>query len=340
MHKPSMRDRFRGALVGVAIGDGIGKSVETMTHDEIMALNNGMGVTGFMESVQTTFPEVALLPPTATTDDWQLTAIVARALIRSGGSFRLFDCAAEHIAGWRRDNCMWGKSSRSAIGELAENRRMLGIYPAIIPGKTGLGNGVVMKISPLALVDFFVPAEQQINDCAALGSLTHGDPRATIAAYAIMRTMHTAMGRGFDGLTAGKTEYYQWLDWEVREMERRYADAKLAPGDQISGRLNRVRGMVNPKLIRETAGCSFVSTETAPFTIATFLRHPDDFRAGVLEVVNAGGDTDTHASIVGAMIGANVGIGGLPPEWVEACPVRNEAFELADALLGCVAPVT
>ncbi len=35
------------------------------------------------------------------------------------------------------------------------------------------------------------------------------------------------------------------------------------------------------------------------------------------ETIREGGDTDTNACIVGGMIGAYYGLGGLPSEWVE-----------------------
>src|SRR4029077_14405402 len=40
------------------------------------------------------------------------------------------------------------------------------------------------------------------------------------------------------------------------------------------------------------------------------------FRGALLETVRLGGDTDTIAAIVGALVGARVGKEGIPTEWL------------------------
>ena len=53
-----------------------------------------------------------------------------------------------------------------------------------------------------------------------------------------------------------------------------------------------------------------------PCVVQTWRRHQDDYRAGMEEILAAGGDTDTTAAIVGAIIGAGVGRQGIPGEWL------------------------
>jgi len=334
MHNASLQSRFRGAFLGVAIGDGMGMPVETWKHDRIIKLNGGNGVTGFMSPVQTRLPETAKLAPGGTTDDWQLTAAIARSLVRMGGNFDLGDCLQEHIEEWKIDNGTWGKGSREAIAQLARGERSMTEPPASIEGKTGMGNGVIMKIAPLALATLAKTSEMCASFCRSLGRLTHGDIRASIAAYAVMRLMQATLKRRISSdISAPSDDLLCWLIWEVEGMEKDFGDPNTSPDDRVSGRLRRIHGSLEgARFVREKLGCSFTAIETAPFTIATFLRHPVDFRAGVLEAVNAGGDTDSNASIVGSLIGMNVGVEGIPPEWVDQCPVHETAIELADAL--------
>jgi ADP-ribosylglycohydrolase len=47
------------------------------------------------------------------------------------------------------------------------------------------------------------------------------------------------------------------------------------------------------------------------------LVHAPDFAAGVIDVANRGGDADTNAAIVGALLGARDGLATLPRRWVE-----------------------
>ena len=46
------------------------------------------------------------------------------------------------------------------------------------------------------------------------------------------------------------------------------------------------------------------------------LSFPDDLRAGVLAAVNHGGDSDTTGAIAGNILGARLGKGAIPREWV------------------------
>ena len=338
MSEVSMLSRFRGALVGVAIGDGMGMPVETMRHEAIMELNGGLGVIGFMNPIQTTFPEVRTLSRAATTDDWQLTAAVARSLIRSKGEFDLSDCTEEHVKEWRRDNRFWGGTSRKAIAEIVEGKREPSTPPVIIPGKSGLGNAIIMKISPLALIGISAKPYWLMKKTWELGCMTHGDPRASIAAYAVATTMQLVLEHGkTPTFPSGHQAFLQWLLSEVEEMEKFRADFSIDNADQISARIARILPTLgDAESVRREIGCGFTSLETAPFAIATYLRHQDDFRTGILEAVNAGGDTDSNASIVGGLIGATVGVRGIPPEWIAECPAKDEAFELADELYACV----
>jgi len=89
-------------------------------------------------------------------------------------------------------------------------------------------------------------------------------------------------------------------------------------------------------LTKATGGTSCYCLESVPFAISVFFRHPTDFRAGIFEAVNAGGDTDSNASMVGALIGANVGMTGIPEGMLhlpfEAEPVIALADEFMDAI--------
>lgn len=63
-------------------------------------------------------------------------------------------------------------------------------------------------------------------------------------------------------------------------------------------------------------GVSGYSFHTVPVALQTWLRQPNDFSA-VLSAIRCGGDTDTVAAIVGAVIGARVGKEGISQRWLE-----------------------
>jgi hypothetical protein len=55
---------------------------------------------------------------------------------------------------------------------------------------------------------------------------------------------------------------------------------------------------------------------TVPVALHVWLRFPGDYRAAVTEVIRLGGDTDTTAAIVGALVGSSVGKNGIPATWL------------------------
>jgi hypothetical protein len=78
---------------------------------------------------------------------------------------------------------------------------------------------------------------------------------------------------------------------------------------------------------------------TVPVSLYCWLRWPGDFRAGASAAVRAGGDTDTVAAIVGALIGATNGPDAIPADWLDGLAewprsvswMRRLAAELAAA---------
>jgi len=58
----------------------------------------------------------------------------------------------------------------------------------------------------------------------------------------------------------------------------------------------------------------------------------NEFQRTVIYAVLLGGDTDTIASMAGAIAGALYGIDCIPAEWTDACEATHTARQLADKL--------
>ncbi|MBI3410613.1 MAG: ADP-ribosylglycohydrolase family protein [Planctomycetes bacterium] len=56
---------------------------------------------------------------------------------------------------------------------------------------------------------------------------------------------------------------------------------------------------------------------TVPAVLYCWLRYPGDFRRAVEEIIDLSGDSDTTAALVGALVGATSGIGGIPADWLD-----------------------
>lgn len=163
--------------------------------------------------------------------------------------------------------------------------------------------------------------------------MTHPDPQASIAACAFAIFLGSIVLEHPSAVSGSPRERASWLlAATVNQVEL------IVDGSCPDRFVNRLRKLLDFDLLfgdasrlRQEIGTGSDALESVPFSLAVFLRHPDDFRSGVLEAVNAGGDTDTTGSMVGALIGANVGPEGIPAEWREHLP-HGRMEELARGL--------
>ncbi len=59
------------------------------------------------------------------------------------------------------------------------------------------------------------------------------------------------------------------------------------------------------------------AAESVPLALWIALRHVNDPRAAIIEAINAGGDTDSVAYLVGQLVGFYSSLDQLPEEWIE-----------------------
>jgi len=64
------------------------------------------------------------------------------------------------------------------------------------------------------------------------------------------------------------------------------------------------------------------------------LRYEGDFAAALRAAALISGDSDSTASIAGAILGAAGGLAAIPSRWADKVEGRDELLGLADALAG------
>ncbi|MDE2188324.1 MAG: ADP-ribosylglycohydrolase family protein [Patescibacteria group bacterium] len=332
-----MLNRVQGCLLGACLGDAMGMPVETMSHTDIQALNNGRGVTYFMNPVQKRIWDTANLGGGDTTDDWQLTQAVARSIIRNRGTIDIRDCAEEHVKELKKSAFGWGKSTQSAIQDIADGKRdpVLNSLSPTANGQ-GCGNGVVMKIAPVAIAHAIRYHHQDSyalwEQCKTLGSLTHPDIRASIAAYAVALLMQFILRRKHEQPLHG-AKLASWTEETIIRDVRAIEEDEHPSGELVSSRLvSALAALDSVEKLRLAVGCGYYAIDTAAFAIGVSIIHATDFEGGVLAAVNAGKDTDTNASVVGALIGANCGVYAIPVMWRVFKFEYIEAFSLGQQL--------
>jgi ADP-ribosylglycohydrolase len=343
--KMSFLHRVQECLKGVAYGDALGMPVEMMTPAEIIEATGGKGVTDFIDPVQRRIKGTMTLSAGDTTDDWQLTKAVAESLIEKR-RFDIDDLAARHIEAFRANTFGWGGTTKRGIESLISGRDPRDPPPS--SNKGGCGNGVAMKVAPLALFhavqEGAIDPKALLAETVSLGRLTHPDPRASIAAYALAAAIIRAvrkpiLNEGGHAMREERKRFLSRVAVDAGQAEARLDPDRMPPSQWVSQRLWFAEQCLDdPVAMRETVGTGCIAIESVPFAIGTFVRHSDSFRDGLLEAVNAGGDADSTASMAGALIGAN-GAGQsytarcVPLDWEQRFPrLAAEAMELGERL--------
>lgn len=275
----------------------------------------------------------------STTDDWQLTNAVCQSLIRRGG-FDVTDVALSHVEAYETSTSGWGGTTRDGLKELQEyfnSRGYKGRSPVSTPpsvlGK-GSGNGVAMKVAPLALMHYLKGLDQEslAIEVADLGRLTHSDPRAWAAAYAVACTLlesHKAFDIK-DKNQETKLDVLENVLHDLSSFERKYGSGGLKRFSSYLKVLLDKSLLFGPiQDLREKVGTGCIAIESVVFALAVFLRNPFDFETAILEAVNSGGDTDSTSAIIGGLIGFLVGPEGIPVMWRQYSPEFSKAEKIA-----------
>ncbi len=304
----SLRTRFRGALLGVAVGDGLGAPFEgtpSVPADELARLE---------------LEEEA--GPLRYTDDTHMTIGLARSLLECGGfdgAHMATRFAADFSAEpWRG----YGPGPPRVFALLAQGEPWDQAAVSLFGGSGSFGNGAAMRVAPVALFTF-----PDVSRAARLARqtarITHshelGMEGAALQAAAVAQLLGYAPGDRFD---------------------RRFFLAALrthVASDVYLHKLGLMEELLRgarPEEVVAGLGNGIAASESVPTALFAFLRHPGSFVDAVRYAISLGGDTDTIASMTGALSGAYLGEGAIPAWWRENVEGASVLRSLADELLG------
>ena len=319
----------RQILPAIAYGDAVGLPVEAMSAEQISE-NYGRITELQAPSDHPFFPGRAR---GTVSDDTQLSLAVAESLIRTGG-FSIESLADEHIATYRQAPrtaegvpCGWGGSTIKAV-----ERMIRGVSPRESGEKGKAGNGVVMKMAPLVVWQVLGEVDERTRrgQYDLLTNMTHNSEIARICTR-----LH---GEVLSALLEGRT---------VSESADRFIQT-LAVNDFSKESELLHQAVYNPCQTDEelaeryAAGKSgtdygFYVPETLAIAYDIFLGAGGDMQAAVYRAVNLGGDSDSTASIVAAMIACQSGGAYKEPPDMESVQgieqFRTVSTQLAEAAL-------
>lgn len=284
-----IKNLAKGCLVGAFVGDSAGARLEFLGHrpddtelDDALAMKGG---------------GVFRVAPGQVTDDGELTLALARALV--GEQTYPREKVATNYRSWVASRPFdIGNATSSALrGKVGADVSVADAVSASA-AKHNLdskANGALMRVSPLGIWSVKGTVEEAIAAARADASLTHPNPTCqwANAAY-VVAIRHLLLNAGDaegafsqacraldEGTDAGADEVRSWLE---------DAEQGVLPAcHPLAGFVRIAFTHAFHHLLRET-------------TFVNALR----------QVLSGGGDADTNACIVGGLIGARVGIAGIP----------------------------
>ncbi len=301
MLRSKLKEKFLGSLLGAAIGDALGASREGSRMGEKGASFGSLGMLRY-------------------TDDTHMTIGVAESLIECRG----FDGA--HMARRFADNYFrepWRgygpgppRIFRMIKGGEAWDKAALSIYPG-----GSFGNGAAMRVAPIGLL--FFKDHLKLKEVAYKVSLiTHAHPLGIEGA--ILQALAVALATAWEwDEPLDRLSFTSCLLSFVSEDIYR---TKLAKFEVLFERSSYRREVV------EELGCGVEAFSSVPTAIFTFLTHSQDFASAISYAISLGGDTDTIASMTGAICGAYLGIEYIPEEWQMKLENREYILSLAERL--------
>lgn len=289
--------RARGALLGLAVGDAIGTTVEFKPRGSFEPLSDMVGGGPFH------------LAPGQFTDDTSMALCLSASLIEKG--FDLHDQMTRYTR-WAKEGYMSsngqcfdiGIATRAALQRFQRNGDPL----AGSTDSNSAGNGCIMRLAPIP-IRYMDQPEEAVRLSEEQARATHQAPECLAAS------------RLFSELL-------------VRALQGQSKEEVLAPhalAGKLPVKLEAIGlGRYRTKSRDAIRGTGYV-VDSLEATLWCFAQ-TDNFRDCILMAANLGDDADTTAAQAGQLAGAFYGESSIPAGWLDKLAMMTLIRDMADAL--------
>ncbi|MBA1334297.1 MAG: putative ADP-ribosylglycohydrolase [Firmicutes bacterium] len=339
---------FRGCLLGGAIGDALGYTVEFMGIEQI---KRRFGIDGITDLLCDKTSGKAII-----SDDTQMTIFTADGILwadmrgRERGICSYPACVFYSYQRW-----LYTQTGRLANKEyhwLLDNKsvdyksELLNIKELFVrraPGNTCLsalsgsmnqqygtmenrinnskGCGGVMRVAPSGLY-FHKSPEVAFKIAAECAAITHGHPSGYLSA-GVLACIIAEIINGNDVKQAAIN---------AANILKTYAEHKECL-DILQRAMNlSIKDVVPSEAVRQL-GEGWVGEEALAIALYCALKYQNDFKKAIFLAVNHSGDSDSTGAICGNIVGAYLGIDGISTNWIENVELSELIISMADKLL-------
>lgn len=294
-----MRDRFRGCLVGLGVGDALGAAVEFMTESEVAA-RYGRVVNYVTAGWVGQY-----------TDDTAMALCIARSIVTQG-CVDLGDIARRFVQWMVMDGRGIGNQTAEVLSLIQRGEEPMAAARQVweAHGCQAAGNGGVMRCAPVALLDWR-DGEALVVHSRDTCRLTHFDPRCEWSCVAVNSAIAALLAGEDNAVEVAR----RTVAGRCEELDRALAAATTTPVAVL-----RLDGW--------DQGYAILTTQAA----FAALTGGGSFEEALCDVVSKGGDADTNGAVAGALLGARDGYAQIPARWRGGLVGREELVALADRL--------
>lgn len=309
----SMLNRFKGCLLGLAIGDALGAPVEFLQLDKIKEKYGERGIADF--------DDWNGFKPGTFTDDTQLSLATAKGCINA--HLNLLREGESHTLDFMHKRYLeWLESLKDARqvrhpGYVCMHVLQSGERGSVeSPVNTSTEATGVLRTAAVGLA---FPPGMAFREGKDFAALTHGHPSAYYAAGFLSEVI----ARIVEGNTlqdAIELGIEQLVDFENHKDLLKHIEAALELFIDQSPLEESI-----PKL-----GKGVTTAEVLSLGIFCALKFAFDFPAGVKAAVNQSGNSSSTGLITGSILGTLLGHEAIPEKWISSLENSQEIIELAE----------
>lgn len=300
-----LASKYRGAILGMALGDALGTTLEFTKRDSIKPVEDIVGGGPFN------------LEPGQWTDDTSMALCLAHSLLTKGH----FDARDQmkNYALWKNKGAFSvngrcfdiGSTVATAISKFEST----GDPYSGSTDPNSAGNGSLMRLIPVPL--FFLSDLNGIIKWSGESSrTTHAAAEAVSACQYFSALIY--------GILRGDSK--QKLLCSLYEPEK-----GLWEKYKLSSSVINVVNNIHHKSRNDIKSSGYV-IDTLEAAMWAFLK-TDNFKDGAILAVNLGGDSDTVGAVYGQLAGAYYGEYNLPASWIQKLWFKHVFYIQADELL-------
>lgn len=341
--------KFKGCLIGGAIGDSLGYPIEFYNIKQIINKYGENGITEYELS-----GGLARI-----SDDTQMTLFTADGILVGETRACMRGMAAEPEVYIYYSYLNWLNTQMNKKDEKRNNwltkiaelnvQRAPGntCLSALKSGKMGTikkplnkskGCGGVMRVAPIGLFYEKAPLKNVGKIGASCNAITHGHPLGNISSSVMAMLIHTIIYGDENYFEKPKERSLEeCVDFTIKtECAYKFDKNYMKFSKLMQKAIKLSKQNINDVEAIEELGGGWIAEEAIAIAIYCALKYSDNFEKAIVASVNHSGDSDSTGAITGNILGAYLGIEKIPDKFLEKLELRSLIEEVAEDLYnGC-----